>query len=174
MQPTYAQLNEIAEGHDGFVRALALRLAPAPGLAEDITQQVFLEFFGKAGQWDLTRDVRPLLAAMTRNVARRAWREKTRLMPEVAHELAEHIRELAEAREITWPDEEEKSALRRCLEKLPPKSRLLIDLHYELELTSVDIAARMEMKADALRRALFRLREQLRLCIQRSVRGRSG
>src|SRR5437867_2196959 len=159
-------LDEIIQTHRGFVHALALRLAPAPGLAEDIAQQVFLEFIAKAAQWDLSSDVRPLLAAMTRLVARRAWRDKTRDMPEVVRELADHIRELAEAREVTWFEGEEKNALRRCLEKLPGKSRRLIDLHYDLGVTSVDIASQMAMKADAVRRALFRLREQLRKCIQ--------
>ena len=102
-------LDKIIETYGGFVRALALRLAPAPGLAEDIAQQVFLEFVAKASQWDLTRDIKPLLAGMTRNVARRAWREKSHHMPEVVRELADHIRELAEAREVTWFNDEEKS-----------------------------------------------------------------
>jgi RNA polymerase sigma factor (sigma-70 family) len=174
MAPSIPTLEQIIQAHGGFVRALALRLAPAPGLAEDIAQQVFLEFIAKAAQWDLSSDVRPLFAGMTRIVARRAWRERTHDMPEVVRELADHIRDLAEAREVTWFEEEEKSALRRCFEKLPDKSRRLIDLHYDLGVTSVDIARQMEMKADAVRRALFRLREQLRKCIQRLLRERSA
>ena len=55
-------LNQLIEANTGFVHALALRLAPAPGLAEDIAQQVFLEFIAKAAQWDLTQDIKPLLA----------------------------------------------------------------------------------------------------------------
>lgn len=165
-------LDEIIEAHEGFVRALALRLAPAPGLAEDIAQQVFLEFIAKASQWDLTRDIKPLLAGMTRNVARRAWREKSHNLPEVVRELADHIRDLAENREVSWFDEVEKKALRRCLEELPDKSRRLIDFHYDLGITSVEIARKMEMNADAVRRALFRLREQLRKCVRRLLRER--
>lgn len=165
-------IQEIVEAQAGFVRALALRLAPAPGLADDIAQQVFLEFITKAAQWDLTSDVRPLLAGMTRNVARRAWRDKTHELPETVRALADHIRDLAEAREVTWYGDEEKSALRRCLDKLPDKSRQLIDLHYDLGVTSVEIARRMAMNADAVRRALFRLREQLRKCVERLLRER--
>jgi RNA polymerase sigma factor (sigma-70 family) len=168
-QPT---LEEIIETHRGFVRAMALRLAPAPGFADDIAQQVFLEFISKAGQWDLTRDVRPLFAGMTRNVARRVWREKTRDLPEVVQQLAEHIRELAESRDVTWFGEEEIGALRRCFEKLPARSRHLIDLHYDLGVTSVEIARQMNINADAVRRALFRLRQQLRKCVERLLRER--
>jgi RNA polymerase sigma-70 factor (ECF subfamily) len=155
----------VIAAHAGFVHGLALRFAPAPGLGEDIAQQVFLEFLAKAGQWDLTRDVRPLLAGMTRNVARRCWRDHTRSLPEPTRQLAEHIRALAEDREVRGHDEEETTALRHCLDRLPDKSRQLVELHYFVDLTSVDIASRMAMKADAVRRALFRLRGQLRKCV---------
>jgi len=77
MQEPDPILKRLIEANTGFVHALALRLAPAPGLAEDIAQQVFLEFIAKAPQWDLTQDIKPLLAAMTPNVARHAWREKS-------------------------------------------------------------------------------------------------
>jgi len=172
MPETNPILNRLIEANTGFVHALALRLAPGPGLTEDIAQQVFLEFIAKAAQWDLTQDIKPLLAGMTRNVARRAWREKSHHMPEVVRDLADHIRELAEAREVTWFNDEEKSALRRCLQKLPDKSRRLITLHYDLDVTSVEIARQMEINADAVRRALFRLRELLRKCVQRILRER--
>lgn len=159
--------DDLLIAHGGFVRALALKFAPVPGLAEDIAQQVFLEFIAKEASWDLTRDIKPLLAAMTRNVARRCWRERTHTLPEVQRELAEHIRNLAETREVTWFDEEEKSVLRRCLDRLPAKSRRLIELHYYLDASSVEIARQMQIHADAVRRALFRLRGQLRICVRR-------
>ena len=72
MPDTDLILKRLIEANTGFVHALAIRLAPAPGLAEDIAQQVLLEFIAKAAQWDLTQDIKPLLAGMTRNVARRA------------------------------------------------------------------------------------------------------
>src|SRR5262245_44600786 len=148
LQPPIA---ELLECHEHFVHSLALRLAPAPGLAEDIAQQVFLEFVAKAGQWDLDRDVKPLLAAMTRNVALRCWRDKTRAMSAEMRGLAEHIRALAEGSDVEWYRPEEQAALRRCLEQLPEKSRQLIELHYDLGVSSVQIAAQMQMTAEAVR-----------------------
>ena len=167
MSAAESSIDDLVTAHDGFVRALALRLAPAPGLAQDIAQQVFLEFIAKATEWDLTRDIKPLLAVMTRHVASRCWRDRMRALPEVQRELADHIRLLAEARDTAWFDEEEKAVLTRCLDRLPKKSRRLIDLHYYLDVSSVEIALQMDMKADAVRRALFRLREQLRRCVKR-------
>src|SRR5689334_14169199 len=159
--------DDLLSAHNGFVRALALRLAPAPSLAEDIAQQVFLEFMAKASEWDLARDVKPLLAVMTRNVARRCWRERLHTLPEVQRQLAEHIRQLAESKEVNWFGQEERSALEQCLDRLPTKSRRLIEMHYYLDNSSVEIARQMNMNADAVRRALFRLREQLRKCVRK-------
>src|SRR5262245_27907616 len=116
------RIAEIIEGHGHFVRSLALRLAPVPSLVEDIAQQVFLEFVAKGDQWDLNRDVKPLLATMTRNVALRCWRERTRAMSAEMRGLADHIRALAEESEVEWYRPEEQTALRQCLEQLPEKS----------------------------------------------------
>ena len=163
---THAKVAQLVLAHHGFVKGLAVRIAPWPGLADDITQQVFLEFLKKEAKWDLERDVKPLLATMTRHVAMRCWRERTRQMPETVYKLAEHIRDLAGAGtpEPRWDDEV--GALKRCLEKLPDKSRTLVELHYFGGATTVEIAGRMTVKADAVRQALCRLRGQLRTCIE--------
>jgi RNA polymerase sigma factor (sigma-70 family) len=171
MSETDPAITAIVEEQRPLVHSLAIRFAPWPGLADDITQQVFFEFINKSGQWDLTRDVRPLLVGMTRNVALRTWREHTRTLPDQLRDLAEHIRQLAEQQELPPRGPEELNALKHCLAKLPEKSRRLLELHYYLDVASVDIARQMQMNADAVRRALFRLREQLRRCIRGLLKG---
>lgn len=156
--------------HHGFVKGLALRHAPLPGTADDILQQVFVEFVAKADQWDMDSDVRPLLAAMTRTIALRHWREKTRDMPEVVRQLAEHVRMLVEERSAPPRYEDEIALLRGCVEKLPDKSRTLIDLYYYDDISTPQIAERLGMKADTVCRAMGRLREKLRECIDRGLR----
>jgi len=149
----------------GFVKALALKYAPWPGLSEYIVQQVFLEFIAKEEKWDLDSDVKPLLAKMTRFVALRYWRERTHQLPEVVQQLAEHIRRLAEERHKEFRYDDELDALRRCLDKLPIKSRAFVDLYYYSGVSTVEIASQMKMKSDTVCRALCRLRERLRSCI---------
>jgi RNA polymerase sigma-70 factor, ECF subfamily len=166
MSSLESRIAEVAGRHHGFVKTLALKLAPVPGVADDIAQQVFLEFIAKREKWDLEADVRPLLATMTRFVARRFWRERCRAMSPEMRALAEHIRELAETEDMPVYEADEIEALRSCLQKLPEKSQTLLRLHYFLGTTSADIAAQMPMRADAVRRALFRLRGQLRSCIE--------
>lgn len=154
--------------HD-FVKAMALKYAPWPGLTEDISQQVFLEFIAKEERWDLEKDLRPLLATMTRFVAMRLWRERTREKPDVIQKLAEHIRQLAEEQATKPLFEQELGMLKECLNKLPERSRNLIQLYYYHEIGTPEIAEQLSMKADTVCRALSRVREKLRECIQRRL-----
>jgi RNA polymerase sigma-70 factor (ECF subfamily) len=171
MQSCETKAAQLFLAHHGFVKGLALKHAPWPGLAEDILQQVFVEFLSKAGQWDLESDIKPLLATMTRTVALRHWRERTREMPAVIRSLAEHVRQLAEERSAPPRYEEEQTALKQCLQKLPEKSRSLIDHYYFAQVPTSDIAGQMGMKTDTVCRAICRLREKLRGCIDRVLQG---
>ena len=155
--------------HHDFVKGIALRFAPWPGLVDDISQQVFLEFLRDDSKWDLEKDVRPLLATMTRNIALRLWRERTRQQSEVVQKLANHIRQLAEQRDAPPRYQEESAALRLCLQKLPDKSRELVQLYYYDGATTTHIAEVIDMKVDTVRRAMSRLRDKLRECIQRTM-----
>jgi RNA polymerase sigma-70 factor (ECF subfamily) len=156
--------------HHGFVRGVALKHAPWPGLVEDIVQQVFLEFMAKETQWDLESDVRPLLATMARHVALRHWRERTREKPETIQKLAKHIRQLAEEREHPTTYVDEIGALRDCLLRLPDKSRELVQRYYFDERSTREIGADLAMNPDTICRALSRVRDSLRECIARALK----
>jgi RNA polymerase sigma-70 factor (ECF subfamily) len=169
MESDATKAPQIFLAHAGFVRGLAIRHAPLPGLADDIAQQVLVEFLAKAAEWDLSKDIRPLLATMTRQVALRLWRERTREQPEVLRKLAEHIRRLAEERDAPPRYDEELAALRRCLDRLPTKSRTLIDLYYFGDLSVADVGVQTGTRADTVCRAISRVREKLRDCITRAL-----
>jgi RNA polymerase sigma-70 factor, ECF subfamily len=169
MDEAHTHAAQVFLSHHDFVKGVALKYAPWPGLMDDIAQQVFLEFMSKETKWDLSTDARPLLATMTRHVAMRLWRERTRQQPEVVQKLAEHIRMLAEERDAPPRYEEEICALRSCLQKLPDKSRQLLGLYYDDEIATTEIARQTDMKADTVCRALSRVREKLRECIRQSM-----
>ena len=169
--PNNEFMDRLVAAHEPFVRALATKYAPVAGAADDIVQQVFLEFIAKYDTWDTQSDLRPLLHTMTRFVARRYWHERSRSMTPEMHQLADHIRQLAESRDLQLYGEQEKSALRECLHKLPEKSRRIIEGHYLLGVSSKDIAESMQLSSDAVRQALCRLRVQLRKCMEASLSG---
>ena len=169
MDTQEAHAAQLFLAHHDFVKGVALKYAPWPGLMEDIAQQVFLEFMSKESTWDLERDIRPLLATMTRHIALRQWRERTRNQPEVVQKLADHIRLLAEQRDAPPRYEDEVQALRSCLSKLPEKSRELVELYYYDDISTPEIAEQTEMKTDTVCRALSRVREKLRECVKKSI-----
>jgi RNA polymerase sigma factor (sigma-70 family) len=169
MNPTETHAAQAFLAHHDFVKGVALKYAPWPGLVEDVSQQVFLEFLAKEERWDLSQDLRPLLATMTRHVAMRLWRERTRQQPEVVRKLADHVRLLAEERDSPPRYQEEIGVLRQCLEKLPERSRELIDLYYYNEIGTPQIAEQVNMKTDTVCRAISRVREKLRECIERTL-----
>jgi RNA polymerase sigma-70 factor, ECF subfamily len=168
-----AQLNDAVEAHQDFVRALALKMVPRPAMAGEIAQQVFLEFLRKRDRWDLTQDLAPLLRAMTQHVARRYWSERKKSMHREAVALIEQIRRMTEHQEPAWYTEEEMAALRECMASLPERSRTLLKMHYDEGLTSVDMAARLQVKPEAVRRALFRIRKRLQKRVVASLSARS-
>lgn len=174
MNPHETEAAQAFLSHHDFVRGVALKHAPWPGLMEDIAQQVFLEFMAKEQQWDLSADLRPLLATMTRHVALRLWRERTRQQPETVQKLAEHIRQLVEERDAPPRYQDEIILLRNCLQKLPEKSRELIELHYYEDVRTPQIAAQVNMSADTVCRALSRVREKLRDCIRRAIKAQES
>jgi RNA polymerase sigma factor (sigma-70 family) len=157
------QLEWAVEEYGGYVKAVAMKLAPHPAMVDDIAQQVFLEFCKKKDRWDFDQPIKPLLAQMTRFVAKRAWRDCSKEMGD----LVQHIATLAsEVPDEPWYGDDEKEALQHCLENAPDKSRRLIEASYTLGLNSIEISERMRMNADAVRQALFRIRSKLRKCLE--------
>jgi RNA polymerase sigma-70 factor len=58
------------------------------------------------------------------------------------------------------------AALQRCLEKLGPESRKMIDMRYTECLEPTDIAKQTGRNASAIRTALTRLRQSLQQCME--------
>ena len=62
-----------------------------------------------------------------------------------------------------------REALRRCLAKLPLKSRSLIDLRYFEEFSIKQLADEIDKSAEATKVALLRIRAGLRDCVNREL-----
>lgn len=59
--------------------------------------------------------------------------------------------------------------LQACLGKLDPKARNFLELRYAADLKPAAIARQVDLSANAVAKALQRIREVLRQCIQRHV-----
>jgi len=77
-------------------------------------------------------------------------------------ELADQaVGELCRSEEAP-PGDERPAVLRRALAELPPESRELLRWKYEQELTCGEIAARLGIQEDAVRKRLHRIRQDLK------------
>lgn len=156
-----------------LVRSVAVRYAPSKEVIDDIVQEVYVEFASRAEKWDLRTDVSALLAVMTRNFARRMWRDYLRSLPETKRRILEILQKRSEERDFPY-GEDEREALRGCVETLSSAGRRLIKDYYFHRIPLKEIAETMEKSPETLRRALCRYRTKLRSCVMRILQMRPG
>lgn len=164
--------------HIDYVRLIAFECAPSRSILGDIVNDVFCDFVSKADHWDLTRDIRPLLAGMTRNIAFQYWRKHLKNMPDAIQKLAEEIRIrngrlgfFEDVREESPDREEELLALDLCMEQLPKEHVQLLEAHYFQSRSVVEIAEESGRKVNTLYSVLTRLRVALRKCVENKLGG---
>ena len=63
-----------------------------------------------------------------------------------------------------------REALRRCLERVPERSNGVLRARFADELSYHQIGERLGMTIEAVRKALFRLKKQVRSCVETSLR----
>lgn len=154
-----------------FLKGLATYYAPLPDLADDIIQDVFLEFVTKAERWNLDDPikVKSLLGVLTRQIAQRNWQKRRALLSEVLVKIADHVAQCSE-NENSPPDFElEASVLKECLAKLPEKGQLMIQFYYFEGKRIDEIADKMQLKVGTICRNLSRLRVKLRQLIKKLI-----
>lgn len=134
-------------------------------LAEDLFQETVLEILKSEAHFDPTRSFPAWACGIAKNVVRRYWREKKKAPQSGVSELLADLAEAAvETDTEIW--RQERIALRRCLQKVPPRMRRLLMLRYGHNFRGRELAERTTYRQGAIRTTLARLRRELRVCIQ--------
>lgn len=150
----------------GYIRSCALQTSPMPSLVDDIVQQVYLEFVSHVDRWDKSKEAKPLLAQITRNISQQHWRQYVRSLPQRVQLVAEHLQKLSEQEAPSDRYQDELDALKVCIEKLPEKGKQMVRQYYFDQMPTNVIAQNFEMKPATVNRTLSRLRESLGQCIE--------
>lgn len=170
------RLTSLFQRHYGLVSAAARRYAPSSDYVDDIVQQVYIEFIRGAieEKWDIRQDMAPLLYQIAKRRAQNTFRKHRRESNRPFDELAERL--------LAKDDEEEQEnleqtnlhldSLRCCIEKLPPKSRAILEQHYFTGIPMKDIAVQLQQSETSIYRFFFRIRSKLRDCILRLSKNR--
>lgn len=150
--------------HQDDLRAFIGSLVRDRAACDDLLQDVALTLWQKFESYDSARPFGGWARGIAANKILQ-WFEKSKRIPLPLSPAATQIIALAfEDSPTGHADEQE--ALRLCMEKLPERSRRLVQLRYEESLKLREIADRVSSSLDAVHKSLSRIRELLRECVE--------
>jgi RNA polymerase sigma-70 factor (ECF subfamily) len=167
-QGDQAAFAEIVREHQAMVYGLAVHFLRDRALAEEVSQEVFLELYRNLGSIRSPQHLTFWLRKVASNrcvdqTRRRAVRPQVGLddVPEIASEEVRADPMLSET-------------LRKCVGALPETPRMVLVLRYQEDLDPSEIAAVLDMPVNTVKSHLQRSLALLRAKLTRSVRGVSA
>lgn len=159
-----AAFRTLMERHLQMLRSFLALRAPVPDLIDEVAHDAFVFAYQNLGDFT-TGSMQPWLRSIAHNLLRD--RLKAHARESVKHErYSEQVRwEMAQAA-ADKPVSDEADHLARCMEKLHHNQRLALNLRYEAQLSSEEIAQRTGRSTLAVRTLLMRVRQQLRGCME--------
>jgi RNA polymerase sigma-70 factor (ECF subfamily) len=151
-----AALTSLVEAHQRSVFSLALRMLGTRDLAEDLTQEVFMQLNGNLRTIDSNRHLGHWLRQVTTNRAIDQLRRRSRLQLTPLDEEAQ----LFSVEETTDPLLQRH--LRTLLAELSPPARAVLLLRYQEDLDPPEIARALDMPINTVKSHLKRALETLR------------
>ena len=149
------------------VSAFVHALVGDRAMRDEVLQAVALAILEGFDRYDASRPFLPWALAIARNEVANA-RHRGRRFPALLSEAAENA--LADAVASVSDDERVRLAhLADCLAQLEGRPREICDLRYRTGLTPARIAAALGMQSNTVSKALQRVREELRACIERRM-----
>jgi len=152
---TDSEFRTIFEQHKDAVYRFAWRMSGSEGLAEDVTQEVFLALLVQPQRFDPARGpLRSFLLGIARNQALKKWREQHRWIDLDSEDL--------EAPPVSIESLDASEAVGAAVRALPVRQReALILAEYE-GLSLEEIARTLDAEIGTVKSRLHRARENLR------------
>lgn len=148
----------VYQSYGRLVHAVAYKVLGDAGLAEDATQQTFVQAWRAAGTYDPERALGAWLSAIARRAAIDVYRRERR------HRGVEDI-DTHEGALVTQPPSVEQIydvwEVRRAVENLPDQDRELIRLQHYGELTHSEIASELAIPVGTVKSRSFRAHKRL-------------
>lgn len=140
-------------------------------LVEEVLQETYVTAFEKLNQYQPRGTFRPWLRTIARNHLFAHWRERRRLAEFDGDALDLLIADngIDDLERDDGKQEEESARLAACLEQLPDRARTMLERRYCEEQPLAQLAQQFKRSAATLSVTLFRLRQQLRRCVERSA-----
>lgn len=165
MDPDPSDFDAVLRACQGPLRSYVASMGVPMHAVDDVTQDVFLAYHRKP-------EARPVEVEPLRWLKGIARHQALDWFRNAGHGSRAALLDLVAAHVTAEEDPAEDlrlEALRRCLEGVTGSGRELLDAHYQGNEPAESIARRRGVGAAAVRMALLRLREQLRLCVERRL-----
>lgn len=136
---------------------------------DEVLQQVALAILEHFGSYDSERPFLPWAMTIARNAVADA-RRRGRRMPAQLSDAAESALAAAFA-EVSDVERARLAHLATCLERVEGRAREICDYRYRAGLAPARIAVLLGLQSNTVAKALQRLRDDLRACIERHEAG---
>ena len=141
--------------------------------AEDVVQEAFLVVMKKFEQFQEGTSMLAWCRSIVRVVILRLHQQRQRERSLADRLLADAIDGAFDEFQNARHDDAEawQQALKRCLERVPQRAHRVLKARFVDELSYQHIAERVGMTLEAVRKGLFRLKKQVRSCVEVRLRG---
>lgn len=144
------------------------------GAAEEVFQNVAVVIL-EQGAREPIRDFHAWAKEIVRRQALHYLRERSQARQRsMAPELIEGLSLVLEESPMEAAGAGDRDALAQCLKSLPPRSRRIMALRYEKQRSFEEIGEVLESSAQAIQRALSRIRRSLHDCVQARLQMAQG
>jgi RNA polymerase sigma-70 factor (ECF subfamily) len=154
-----AAMQALFARHQVRVYRFVLRLVGNAALAEDLISEVFLDVWRHAGRFEGRSSVSTWLLAIARFKALSSMRKKPD--EELDEEATGAIEDSSDTPEAALQKKDKGAALRKCLEKLSPDHREVIDLVYYHEKSVEEAAEIIGIPEATVKTRMFYARKKL-------------
>ena len=167
MHDRHGQFLDLFLRHQAAIEAFVHTVVRDRVAADDIAQETATTLWAEFDRYDQARPFGPWARGVAANLVMRHFRQRQRGVTILSPEAVEAVLE-ASNRAPVEPSLRQR-ALQQCLDGLPDKSRTLVRLRFAAGMTFEEAAARVGSTGDAVRKAVARLREALRDCIEKRM-----
>lgn len=154
-------VRDVYRAYGRLVYSVTYKVLGDVGLAEDATQQTFVQAWRSAGSYDPTRSLGPWLATIARRAAIDVYRRERRHQQLDGLESADP----ADSALVTLPPSAEQIydvwEVRRAVDTLPARDRELIRLQHYRDLSHAEIAELLEIPIGTVKSRMFRAHRRL-------------
>jgi RNA polymerase sigma-70 factor (ECF subfamily) len=156
----------VAERHAlmGFIYGMVRDLAGA----EDILQEVWIRLMEAVERGETIAEPGKWCRGVAKNLILHYWREKRTAKVVADSELLDLVEQALNEQADPW--DSRRQALMECMDRLPEKSKRLLQMKYEQGLSFAGMAERLNRSLDSLKMALCRVRQALLECAEKKLR----